>query len=77
MPEIIQTKFISRHHDDLLAKHFDINKTKELTDQKYHWPSLRKDIETYVINCDICLALKAVKYKAYSDLQALPISTYQ
>ena len=30
--EIIQTKLISRHHDNFLADYFDINKTRELID---------------------------------------------
>ena len=34
--EIIQTELISRHHDDLLAGHFGINKTRELIGWKYY-----------------------------------------
>ena len=47
VPEIIQTKLISRHHNDFLAGHFGINKTRELVGQKYYWPSLRKNVEAY------------------------------
>ena len=54
MPEIIQIKIISRHHDDSLLKYFGINKIKELIGRKYYWPSLRKDIEAYVKGCNIC-----------------------
>ena len=46
VPEIIRSKLISCHHDDPLTGHFGIDKTKELVDRKYYWPSLRKDIET-------------------------------
>ena len=35
VPEIIRTEFISRHHDDPLAGHFDIEKTHELIAQTY------------------------------------------
>ena len=48
-----------------------------LIDRKYYWPNLKKDIEAYVKGCDICLALKAIKHKLYSNLQALPILIYQ
>ena len=77
VPEVIQTEFISQHHNNLLASHFGINKTRELIGRKYYWPSLRKDVEAYVKGCNICLTLKAVKYKPYSYLQSLPVPTYR
>ena len=52
VPEIIRTELISRHHDDPLAGHFGIDKTRELIGRKYYWPSLRKDVEAYVKGCD-------------------------
>ncbi len=30
VPEIVKTELISRHHDDPLAGHFGIDKTREL-----------------------------------------------
>ena len=38
---------------------------------------LRRDIEDYVKGCNICLALKAIRHKLYSDLQSLPVPTYR
>ncbi len=67
MPEIVKTKLISRHHDDPLVNHFRIDKTQELIARKYYWPTFRHNIEAYVTGCDVCLALKAVKHKLYSD----------
>ena len=66
--EIIRFKVISCHHDDLLADHFGIDKTQELIGRKYYWPSLKRDIKTYVRRCDICLTSKAVCHKPYGDL---------
>ena len=77
VPEAIRTKIISRHHDDPLAGHFGIDKTKDLIGRKYYWPSLRKDIEAYVKGCDICLGSKAVRHKPYGDLQSLPTPTHR
>ena len=48
VPEAIQTVLISRYHNDLLAEHFGIDKTREPVGQKYHWLSLKKDVESYV-----------------------------
>ncbi len=38
---------------------------------------LQRDIEIYVKVCNNCLALKAVCYKLYKDLQLLSIQTHQ
>ena len=76
VPEIIRSKVISRHHDDPLAGHFGIDKTRELVNRKYYWPSLRRDVESYVRGCDVCLASKAVRHKPYGDLQSLPVPTH-
>ena len=77
VPEIIRSEVISRHHNDLLVGHFGIDKTRELVGRKYYWPSLRRDVESYVRGCDVCLASKAVRHKPYGDLQSLPIPTHR
>ena len=68
MPEIVKTELINRHHDDLLVGHFGINKTRELIIRKYYWLILHRNVEAYVIGCDVCLASKAVKHKLYDNL---------
>ena len=68
IPEVIKKKLISRQHNNLLVDDFGIKKTQELVARKYYWPTLKADIESYVKGCDICLVLKAVKYKLSSDL---------
>ena len=75
--EIIRFKVISCHHNDSLAGHFGINKTRELVGWKYYWPSLRRDVKSYVQGCDVCLTSKAVRHKPYGDLQSLFVSTHQ
>ena len=77
VPEAICIELINWHHDDFLAGHFGIDETKELIGRKYHWPSLRKDVEAYVKGCNVCLGLKAVRHKPYSDLQLLPVPTHR
>ena len=77
VPEIIWTELISRYHDDPLASHFSIEKTRELVAQKYYWPTLCRDVKDYVRGCDVCLASKAVRHKPYGDLQSLPVPTHR
>ena len=77
IPNIICSKIIIYHHNDSIAGHFGINKTRELISQKYYWPSLKKDVETYVRGCNVYLALKVVHHKPYSELQSLSIPTHR
>ena len=76
VPETIRSEVISCHHNDSLARYFDIDKTRELVGRKYYWPSLKKNVKVYIRGCDICLTLKAVRHKLYGDLQSLPIPTH-
>ena len=76
IPKLIRTELISRHHDDPLAGHFGIEKTREFFSWKYYWPMLRNDVEDYVRECNVCLASKVVWHKPYGDLQSLPVSIY-
>ncbi len=45
--------------------------------EKYYWSNLYRDNEVHVTCCDICLTLKAVRYKPYDNLQSLPVPTHQ
>ena len=40
IPEIIRSELISWHHNNPLAGHFGIDKTRELIARKYYWPTL-------------------------------------
>ena len=77
VPEIIHSEVISRQHNDPLAGHFGIDKTRELVSRKHYWLSLRKDVENYVKGCDVCLTSKVVRHKPYRDLQSLLVPTHQ
>ena len=77
VPEIIRTELISRHHNDPLAGHFGIEKTRKLVARKYYWPTLRCDVEDYVRGYDVCLASKVIHHKPYGDLQSLPVPTHR
>ena len=76
VPGVIRSEVISRHHNDPLAEYIGIDKTRELFDRKYYWPSLRRDVKSYVRRCDVCLASKTVRHKPYGNLQSLPILTH-
>ena len=68
---------ISCHHNNPLAGHFGIDKTKKLVGWKYYWPSLGKDVKIDVWGCDIYLVSKTICHKPYGDLQSMPLPTHQ
>ena len=68
VPEIIYFAVINRHLNDLFAGYFGIDKTRKLIGRKYYWPSLRKDVKSYVRGYDVYLASKAICHKLYRDL---------
>lgn len=76
IPESIWIKLISQYYDNLLAGYFGINKIKELVGHKYYWLNFRRKVKAYIKGYNVCLALKAMRYKPYSDLQSLPIPSY-
>ena len=76
LPEIIWTNLISRHHNNALARHFGINKNREFIGRKYNWLHHKKEVESYVKGCDVCLGSKAVKHKLYGDFHAWPIPAH-
>ncbi len=77
VPKVIRSELISKHHDNPLAGHFSIKKTRELIARKYYWPTLRREVEAYVKGYNVCLASKVVRHKPYGDLQSLPVPTHR
>jgi hypothetical protein len=63
-------KIIRSRHDDKTAGHPGIDKTLELITRDYTWPGLRKDVESYVKNCDTCHKAKHTRHKPYGLLQS-------
>ena len=63
---------ICRDNEDLLAGHFDVDKTLELINRKYYWGSMRDDIKSYVKTCDVCQRVKVKRHRPYGELNSLP-----
>ncbi len=67
----VREKLLKRHHDDLLARHFDADKISELLDCKYYWKSMIKNVKEYINTCDICQRMKMKRYLSYDELRSL------
>jgi hypothetical protein len=61
---------LKRHHDNILTNHFDVKKTIEFFNKKYHWSRMIKYVKFYIKTCDICQRTKTFKHLSYDDLQS-------
>jgi hypothetical protein len=61
------------YHDDQLAGHWGVDKTKELLERKFYWPGLARDVREYVITCSTCQNIATLRHKPYGKLEPLPV----
>jgi hypothetical protein len=57
--------------------HLGMTKTRELVGRQFWWPSLRKDSNDYVRNCEICQRNKPAQFKSTGLLQPLPVPDWR
>jgi len=67
----VREELLKRHHDDLLARHFDADKISELLNHKYYWKNMIKDVKEYIDTCDICQRMKMKHHLSYDELRSL------
>ncbi len=67
----VREELLKRHHDDLLARHFDADKINELLDCKYYWKSMIKNVKEYIDTCNICQRVKMKHHLSYDELRSL------
>jgi Integrase zinc binding domain/Chromo (CHRromatin Organisation MOdifier) domain len=61
------------YHDDQLAGHWGIEKTRELLERKFYWPTLVVDVREYVTTCFTCQNIAISRHKPYGKLESLPV----
>ena len=61
------------YHDDQLAGHWGIDKTTELLQRKFYWPSLATDVREYIATCSVCQHMAIPRHKPYGKLEPLPV----
>ena len=54
----LREKILNENHNHPLAGHPGVHRTHDLIKTKYHWPTLKKDIRTYIQGCDKCQQVK-------------------
>ena len=61
------------YHDDQFAGHWGVDKTIELLQRKFYWPSLAVDVREYIATCSVCQHMAIPRHKPYGKLESLPV----
>ena len=54
----LRVEIIQLHHDVLVARYKERQKTIELVPRNYQWSEVTKNIKKYVDECDLCQRIK-------------------
>ena len=71
IPEKIQRKVISDHHDGPLLGHPGRDKMIELIQQRYQFLNMRKAVDDYIRQCTTCAQNKSTRHKPYGKQQQI------
>ncbi|MGQ3285828.1 RNase H-like domain-containing protein [Bosea sp. (in: a-proteobacteria)] len=66
-------RILNDHHDSPWAGHPGRDRTLDLVERHFWWPTLRADVERYVAHCDKCQRSKPRGGRVPGTLQPLPI----
>ncbi len=67
----VREELLKHHHDNLLARHFNVDKISKLLDCKYYWKDMIKNVKKYINTCDICQRVKMKHHLSYDKLRSL------
>jgi transposase InsO family protein len=59
VPQKLVRQVIEAHHDRVVAGHQGVKRTRDLIKLDYFWPSMNRDIECYVKQCESCAKFKS------------------
>lgn len=74
--KFIHLELMGRYYNNTVASYFRIERTQKLIIRKYYWPTLQRNVELCVKDCNVCLASKTVRHKPHRNLQSLFIPTH-
>ncbi|KAK9395375.1 hypothetical protein NXF25_018736 [Crotalus adamanteus] len=69
VPQSLRVEVLQRGHDVNVAGHYGFLKTLHLLKRQFWWPSMKKDVETYVRECSVCATTKPQVGKPSGPLQ--------
>jgi hypothetical protein len=69
----LRRDILDRVHSDTLAGHLGCTRTLDLLRRTFWWPRMAKDVNDYVLSCDVCQRMKHRAGPSHGELQPLPI----
>ena len=69
--ESLKAELLKHYYDNILAEHFEVERTLELIDCKYYWSDMSKDVKNYIFSYNICQRVKVSRHCLYSEMQVL------
>ena len=76
IPRSLQKTLMEFHHDSSFAGHMGIGKTLGFMRERYYWPTLNKDVRTYIRSCHKCLSTKKPRNLAVPPMTLKAPSPY-
>jgi transposase InsO family protein len=73
LPAALRERCMRQAHDSPVGGHKGVTKTLELVRRYYWWPTVRRDVNSYVTTCSSCQRNKARNVLPGGPLQSLPI----
>ena len=76
VPKSMRREVMASHHDTPLHRHPGTEKTAEKIARNYYFPNLRKTVQGYVKNCEVCIQNKAARHQPYGKMQSADAPTH-
>ncbi|KAL0159827.1 hypothetical protein M9458_043552, partial [Cirrhinus mrigala] len=73
VPNQLRQEVLQWGHDSTLAGHQGVQRTINFLSRAFWWRTLRKDVQEYVLACNICARSKNPNAPSTGELQPLPI----
>lgn len=67
----LRQDILFQHHDVDICAHLGMDKTLELIDRTFFWPSIKADVREYIRSCPLCQANKSTNRHPIGLLQPL------
>ena len=77
VPKALETEILKGTHDSPFTGHLGVTRTLDRIRKRFFWPNMRKTVENYIRQCDICAKRKAPAPTANNGtapLQSLQVS---
>ena len=71
VPLTLWNELLQAYHESPLGAHQGFDRTYQCLKQKYWWPSMAKDVKTYIQCCDTCKRTKGQYHISKTPLQPL------